>query len=152
MTRNAIRSLPWFALALGMLIPALAQAQGPYSYYAVNPARAYDSRVSQGGPGPLAHDQTRNVTIQTVCGIPSGAKAAVLNLTAVTPTGPGYLTLFPQGTTKPLASSINFATGQIVGNGVLVKLGASTPDLSVYAAVEGAGTVEFVIDCMGYYQ
>ena len=47
----------------------------------------------------------------------------VLNVTAVGPTGPGYLTVFPCGTDRPLASNANYVAGEVVPNAVVAKLG-----------------------------
>jgi hypothetical protein len=44
-------------------------------------------------------------------GVPVGAAAVTVNVTAVVPNGPGFLTLFPSGITIPIVSSLNFAAG-----------------------------------------
>jgi hypothetical protein len=104
------------------------------------------------------HDQeTRTFQVQNLCLIPDGAKAATVNSTVLKPTGGGFLTLFPTGTTKPIVSSINFAANEpALGNGAIVPLGASgvppVGDLSVFAKVNGGGTVSVVIDVTGYFQ
>jgi hypothetical protein len=43
-------------------------------------------------------------------------------VTAVGPAGAGHLTAYPYGTILPLASTLNFATGQTVANKVLVPV------------------------------
>jgi hypothetical protein len=48
----------------------------------------------------------------------------VLNVTAVAPDRPGYLTVYPRGETPPLASSVNFLGGDVVPNAVLAQMGA----------------------------
>ena len=50
--------------------------------------------------------------MQGVCGVPSGAKAVSVNVTAVGPAGLGFLTLFPQGTTQPVVSNLNYSAGE----------------------------------------
>jgi hypothetical protein len=53
----------------------------------------------------------------------TGAVAAMLNVTAVGPEGPGHLTVYPCGSPRPLSSSVNYTAGQVVPNAVLAKLG-----------------------------
>ena len=38
------------------------------------------------------------------CGVPATARAITYNLTVASPTGPGYLTLYAAGATRPNAS------------------------------------------------
>jgi hypothetical protein len=78
----------------------------------------------------------------------SGESALVLNVTVTNPTAASYLTLWPDGTPRPLASDLNFVAGQTVPNLVVVKLGASSPTFDVYNA---AGSTDVVIDLVGFY-
>ena len=56
---------------------------------------------------------TLNVQVTGVYGtVPAGASAAVLNVTAVDPTASGFLTVFPEGTTMPTVSNLNFTPGE----------------------------------------
>ena len=56
-------------------------------------------------------------------GVPPDASAVSLNVTAVTATADGFLTVFPCGSAQPNASNLNFTTGSTVANGVIAKLG-----------------------------
>ena len=57
-------------------------------------------------------------------GVPANATAAVLNVTGVNTTAPGYVTVYPSGTDLPTASNVNFdGAGQVMANMVTVKLG-----------------------------
>jgi hypothetical protein len=155
-------------LAAGLLLaalPAPAAAQnGPYQYHSLTPCRLADTR-NPAGPsgGPILTGQvTRTFPVQNLCGVPIGAAAVSVNVTAVGPTGGGYLTLFPTGVTKPLVSSINYAKNEpALGNGAIVPLGtysATAPyDLSIYASVNPVAgvttpTVHMVLDVTGYFQ
>jgi hypothetical protein len=80
-----------------------------------------------------------------------------VNVTAVTPNGPGFLTLYPAGTTRPVVSNLNFsATVTALGNGAIASLadqGAQPKDLAVFARVAATnGTVHMVLDVTGYFQ
>jgi hypothetical protein len=72
----------------------------------------------------MLSDQTaRQFPVQGLCGVPVGAKAVTVNVTAVVPSGPGFLTLYPSGIATPVVSSLNFAAGELaLGNGAIVPL------------------------------
>ncbi|HIG39463.1 MAG TPA: hypothetical protein EYQ14_02815 [Gammaproteobacteria bacterium] len=57
--------------------------------------------------------------------VPAGATAVALNVTVVNPSGNGYVTVWPCGVERPLASNVNFAAGDIVPNGVLAPIGSN---------------------------
>ncbi len=76
---------------------------------------------------------------------PLDAEAAVLNVTATESGGPGYLTLYPCGTTPPTASTLNLLPGTDVPNLAVVPLGA---DGTVCLFASAATHV--VIDAVGY--
>jgi len=81
-------------------------------------------------------------------GIPgSGVSAVLMNVTAVSPDVGTYVTVYPTGGDRPLASNLNAAQGQVIPNMVLGRLG---PDGSV-AIYNNAGTVDLVADVMGYF-
>ncbi len=114
-------------------------------YTGRNPVRILDTRsASAVGPG-----QSILVTVAGVAGVPTaGATAAVLNVTAANPTASSYLTVYPSGASRPLASDLNFVTGQTVPNLVIAKLG-SDGRIAVFNA---AGSTHLVIDLLGWYR
>ena len=77
----------------------------------------------------------------------SAPKAVVLNVTVTNPTAVSYLTVYPSGTTRPLASDLNYAGGQTIPNLVVVKLGADGT-ISLY---NNRGSADVVIDVAGWY-
>jgi hypothetical protein len=110
------------------------------------PSRIFDSRAP--GIGPIGPNQSAPLTLYDQNNNPvSGVSAIVINVTVTNPTAPSYLTLWPDGTTRPLASDLNFVAGQTVPNLVVVKLGAPAT-FDVYNA---AGSTDVVIDLVGYY-
>ena len=136
--------------------PAAAQGAGPFQYYSVTPCRVADTRTPSPG-SPVGDQQIRTFVVQGVCGVPVGARAVSLNITALGPNGQGFLTAFPTGITRPVVSSLNFSAGEpALGNGALVPLAdqsAHPSDLSIFARVAVAGgTVHIVIDVTGYFQ
>ncbi len=83
----------------------------------------------------------------TAKGVPAGASAAVVNLTATAPTTTGYLTAFAYGSTRPVVSNLNFVRGATVANLAVVPL-SGDGRLTVYNG--SAGTTQLVADITGY--
>ena len=69
----------------------------------------------------------------------------MLNVTAVFPSGLGYLTMFPCGQPQPLASNVNYAPGQVVPNAVLAKVGTGGK-VCIYTLA----TTDILVDVTGY--
>jgi hypothetical protein len=156
MTKTLIRSLILFAAAT-VLTVSTASAAGPFQFYSVTPCRLADTRNpanGQGTGGPaLVGLQTRNFPVRGLCGVPSDAQAAALNVTVVGPTNSGHLTIWPYGSGMPFVSTLNYATGEpALANGAIVPLGAdSTFQISVFAGIP-SGTVHLVLDITGYFK
>ena len=77
--------------------------------------------------------------------MPSDARAAILNVTAVFPSATSHLTVWPSGAPRPVASNLNFSPGQVVANLVIVPLQAGK--LSIY---NNSGNVNVIADVVGY--
>jgi hypothetical protein len=125
------------------------------SYAPVTPARLMDTRtgattvdgVSAGG-GVVGPNATRSLQVTGRGGVPaSGVAAVVLNITAVTPTASGFLTVFPTGETRPLASNLNFTTNQTIPNLVISKIGTGG-QVSIYNAI---GSSHVIADVAGWF-
>ena len=134
-----------------------AASTGPDGLYnPVVPTRLADTRGgSQVGPnGSLPADGTMSVTVAgtgQVAGNPvpaSGVSAVVLNVTVVTPSAGGFLTVFPAGETRPLAANLNFVPGQIVPNRVIVKVGAGG-QINIFNG--SGGPTDVVVDVGGWF-
>ena len=121
------------------------------AFHPLSPARILDSRPAgpQVGPYgvPWGPNQSREVTVAGVGGVPAGADAVVLNVTVTGTTGAGYLTIWPAGQAQPVASSLNWAPGQTIPNAVTVKVGAGGKIL-VFNAV---GSANVIVDVVGFY-
>jgi uncharacterized protein (DUF1501 family) len=113
----------------------------------VVPFRASDTRSGVGGHfGAIGRQSTYDVTVAGVGGVPAGADSVVVNVTAVLPTASGFVTVWPTGQARPLASSLNYVAGQIVPNLVIAKVG-SNGRISIY---NHAGATHFVVDVVGF--
>jgi hypothetical protein len=77
--------------------------------------------------------------------------AVVLNVTATGATGPSYLTVWPTGATKPLASNLNFVAGQTVANRVIVEVGSDGTTGGWVSVYNAAGSVNVVADAGGWF-
>jgi hypothetical protein len=127
----------------------------------ITPCRIIDTRLAG---GQIAANTTRHFDVTAVsdyafqggdasnCGGAGAAgafAAAAINFTVVTPNAAGYVTAFPFLGTQPLASTVNYTTGSIVGNYTTVRLdqGASANELSVYSFAQ----THLVADLVGYY-
>jgi uncharacterized repeat protein (TIGR01451 family) len=120
-------------------------------YYTVTPCRVVDTRGPSGPQGaPALSPGLRTFSLLGSCGIPTGAKAASLNLTVTQPEAAGDLRLYPAGSAPPLSSAINFAPGQTRANNVVAVLSASG-DLAVQCD-QALGTVQLIIDVNGYFR
>lgn len=155
------------AAARRIVTSALGDSGRDLIFTPVAPCRIIDTRLAG---GILAAETSRSFFVAGTtgfptqggkaggCGVPEGATAAVLNIVAVTPAGPGNLVTFaydePTPAT-PLASVINYGavTGlNAIANGTVVPIcdplvGVCTFDLIVHARVN---SVHLVVDVTGY--
>jgi hypothetical protein len=114
-------------------------------YFSISPIRILDTRS---GLGKVGQGGTIDVQVAGQGGVPAtGVSAVVLNVTATEPTAPdSYLTLFPAGTARPLASNLNFVAGETVPNLVVVRV--QNGRVSIY---NNAGATHVVADVQGWY-
>ena len=120
------------------------------TYVPVTPARILDTRIGMGAPNaPLATDGTIDLTVTGVAGVPaSNVSAVVLNVTATDMVGPEtFLTVFPTGSPRPDASTLNLTEGRTVPNLVVALVGAGGK-VSIYNHV---GSVAVIADVQGWY-
>jgi RHS repeat-associated protein len=118
-------------------------------FFPAGPVRLMDTRTGSGGTtGPVAAGATVRLQVAGVSGVPSsGVTSVVLNLTAVSPSGSGFLEAYPDGTTAPTVSDVSFGGGLTVANMITVPLGA---DGKVAILVGGTGSVQILADLAGY--
>jgi hypothetical protein len=152
---NKLR-LVLLGIAAALVFSSAAQAAGPFQFYSVTPCRIVDTRNPNGVTGgpALAGQATRSFPVTGLCGVPSTAQAAVLNVTVVAPTGGGHVRIWPYGATMPLVSTINFDPGEpAIANGAIVPL-SSDPTLSIstFLGASAGNTADLVIDVTGYFQ
>jgi hypothetical protein len=114
------------------------------------PARVLDTRANNGYAGKLTANMPVTFPVAGVAGVPLGADAVTGNLT-VTDASSGwavYLGATPQA--NPSSSTINFAGGSTVANGVTVGLSGGGNLSATFISTPGQ-TADLVFDVTGYY-
>ena len=141
-----------FTQSGGHLVADVAGWLPTGTFVASTPSRLLDTRA---GPGQLHYSGDQpgagaviDLQVGGVGPVPiKGVSAVVLSLTATEAAGPGFVTMWPTGTPRPLASALNAATaGATVSNQVTVPLGAGGK-VSIFTQ-SGA---HIVADVAGYY-
>lgn len=119
------------------------------AYEPLSPAPLLDTRTGAGGRDtPIGPDEVQQVQVTGQGGVPaSGVAGVTLNVSALDPTSAGYLTVYPTGTERPTASSLNFTPGQSTANVVVVPVG---PDgrINVF---NPSGRTHVRMDAVGYF-
>ncbi len=75
----------------------------------------------------------------------AAAAAAALNVIAVEPAGPGFLTVYPCDVERPTASNVNYANVPVVANLVLAR-----PSNDGRVCVYSSAAIDVVVDLSGY--
>jgi hypothetical protein len=129
------------------------EAGTPSDYYTLPPCRVVDTRLADGplGGPVLQPGVERSFTVASVCGIPAGAQALAVNITAFEPAGVGDLQLYPGDQAAPLTSLLNFGAGLTRANNAIVPL-AFDASGTLKVRAETTGTVHFILDVVGYFQ
>src|SRR5438445_8727325 len=144
---NALGSADAVVDLEGYFAPPSGGSAGEFT--PVVPARITDTRANSGKANAgltLAAGTTLNVQVLGAGGVPaSGVSAVVLNVTAVDQTANGVFTVFPTGTSRPLASNLNWTPGDTVPNRVIVPTGTAG-QVSIYNPL---GSPDAVVDVNG---
>ena len=115
----------------------------------VPPARILDTRTNLGANGPVAANQTITLTVDGAGNIaPTNVAAVVLNITVTQPTAAGDLTAWPDGTTKPATSNLNYTKAETIPNLAIVPVGL---DGKIDIQNQSAGTAQIIADTSGYF-
>jgi hypothetical protein len=117
---------------------------GTGRFAAVTPSRVVDTRQSGGA---LKANGVLTVPLAGQGGVPgSGVTAVALNVTATNAEHAGYLTVYPCGTTPPLASTVNVAAGGTAASAAAVGL-AGDGSVCIYASTR----TDVVVDVDGWF-
>src|ERR1035438_7831449 len=119
---------------------------GGLSLYPMAPCRVIDTRhVGSGQPfiGTLSPPVD---VVDSPCEPPAAAQAYVFNATVVPQGGLGYLTLWPDGTGRPVVSTLNAIDGWITSNMAIVP--STNGKVDAYA---GSGLTQLILDISSYF-
>ena len=129
-----------------------AAATGTIYTPASSPTRVCDTRTgldytTQCTGDTLGAGTVLPVVVAGELGIPSDAKAVVLNVTATDTTGHSHLTVYPFGQPLPTVSDLNWAPGKTVPNLVVATVGTGG-ELNLE---NFADTTDVIVDVVGWY-
>ena len=132
-------------------------------YTPVTPCRIIDTRSA--AAGLLAAGSARAFNAWTTtnfasqggtssdCGIPANTNTAAIAVyfTVVSPTTAGYITAYPGNVTQPVASTVNFRAGDVIGNNAILKLDQRITATTNHFNVFTYSATHLVADVVGYY-
>jgi len=112
------------------------------------PTRLMDTRTGVGGKtGAFTAGQSFDLQVGGQGGVPADATAVALTVTYTGPTAAGFLTVWPTGQPRPLASTTNpNGVGDIRSNLALVAVGTGGK-VSVFSFAP----TDVVVDVVGYF-
>jgi uncharacterized repeat protein (TIGR03803 family) len=121
-------------------------SSGTYQFYPLTPCRLVDTRNGQ-DQGTLQAGVERDYLIAGTCGVPADAMAYSFNVTVLPTEGSlDYLTVWPQGESMPVVSTLNDNTGTVVANAAIVAAGNNT--IAFYAHNHNTN---LLLDINGYF-
>ncbi len=135
--------ITWYASAAPVLTGG--------AYTALTPFRITDTRPASGGLNAgktLSAGGSLNIQVAGLGGVPAeGVSAVVLNVTATGPTAESYVSVYPAGSSPPIASTLNTRVNKDVNNQTTVGLGTDGK-VTLY---NNAGSTNLIVDVVGYY-
>jgi len=124
----------------------------PVRFHSLVPSRIADTRSD-----PAYHigsqyrlgdsSDQRQLQVTGAGGVPGDATAVVANVTAVSPDSYSHLDLWPDGTSRPNVSNLNYVPGQTVPNQVIAGLSVD----GKLDMVNQNGSVDVIVDVVGYF-
>ena len=116
---------------------------GGLALYPVAPCRVLDTRFANGQFSGQLYPPVN--VVGTPCGVGSAARAFVLNATVVPPGPLAYLTLWPDGDSRPLVSTLNSFDGAVASNMAIVP--THNGSIDAYAL----NTTQLILDSFSYF-
>jgi hypothetical protein len=124
--------------------PSTGAARGQL-LHTVRPFRLYDSRTS--GAGMLRRGQGRTIRLPTIAGVSSSRmRAAVVNVTTVSPTGSGGLVVHRPGSSLGGAVTLSFSAGKKVSTRAVTALAGGALRINARSA-----DTHVLVDVVGWY-
>ncbi len=140
-----MNSMRAFVVAIALAVAVVVPVSSPAVVNAASPT-TIDGLYA--GAGAIGQGVTTTMTVAGRGNVPlTGVGAVALNVTVTEPTASSFLTVWPTGSPRPLASNLDFVAGQTVANSVLTKVGADGT-ISIY---NNTGAAQVVIDVVGWF-
>ena len=144
----------------------IAPSVSSLAFHPESPVRVCDTRqgfgpvcsVGSGANGsaqPLGAGQTKFIALSpgSTNAVPTGASAAVFNLTAIQPTSTTYLTVFPATGSScggaPSTSNLNVTAGSTQPDRIEIGVDPTSEGICVFNA---AGSVNIAVDVNGWFE
>src|ERR1035437_2576636 len=144
-----------FSLGMGVASAATPKVTtstgGAYTALATS-TRIADTRAGSGFPNAgKTMAAGGSIVVQLPASV-QGSAAVALNVTAVSPTGSGFFSVYPTGGSLPLVSSMNFTPGTVVPNFVIVPVGTNNQVTIFNGPPNGTGgSTDAVVDLLGSF-
>jgi len=145
--------------AVGVVNPLPAAAAAPGQFKPLAPSRILDTRSNgprtgtcTGGCNTLGPAGSLDVQVSGgTTGVPAGATAVVLNVTAVPGpnANPSFLTIYAKGGPKPDVSNLNYYGAAGISDTNLVEVPVSAD--GYVTAYNNKGILDVIFDVAGYY-
>jgi len=119
----------------------------------ITPFRLVDTRAASDDPllggsnEPFAPQEARTYQVAGVQTVPADAVGVVLNITSPSATTSAFLTVWPFGQARPVASTLNPFPGRITFNSATTLLGSGR-----FSVFNSEGSTHVIVDVVGYLQ
>jgi uncharacterized delta-60 repeat protein len=134
--------------ALYRYLPATVAAE-PSIDALSRPERLLDTRVGVGAPvGKVTPQGDLRLTVIGIgdAQVPADAIAVAMNVTATDVASPGFVTVYPCGSDRPVASNLNFAPGDTIPNLVVARVGTGGA-----VCIHASSPAHVVADLVAFY-
>jgi len=130
----------------GHVASAAPTESGPTSAFrAVDPVRLTDTREPTCTCRRIGA-RTIRVDVAGASGVPDALSAAAITVTVTEPVAAGFATVYPSGSSRPLASTVNFLAGGTAANSTIIRV-SSVGAVDIYTSV----TAHVVVDVTGVF-
>ncbi|MGH7233907.1 MAG: hypothetical protein ACREF7_00470, partial [Candidatus Saccharimonadales bacterium] len=120
------------------------------TYVPLTPDRIVDTRAGSGkqdAGDTLGSGASINIQVTGEGGVPdSGVEAILANVAVTGTTAASYLTVYPQGESRPTVSNLNWTSGETIANRVLIPV-SSSGEITAY---NFEGSTNVIVDVDGY--
>jgi hypothetical protein len=104
----------------------------------------------EGLTGAFSANVARTLVVEPYQGVPANATAITGNLTVVSQTRAGYVSMTRSATNDPVTSTLNFPLGDVRANGVTGPLSGPGSVGIVYKS--SGGLTHLILDITGYFR